>query len=72
MAHALAQSQLTAEDEGEAEAGEVSSSRSMTLMCGDSLHSHCLLLSYPVISCPVLSYPILSSFLCNHNVQRSE
>ena len=60
MAHALAQSQLTAEDEGEAEAGEVSSSGSMAVMYGDSLHSHCLLLSYPVISCPVLSYPILS------------
>jgi hypothetical protein len=50
MAHALAQSQLTAEDEGEGEAGEVCGTKAVPLS------------NIPCNRCHVLSCPLYSTF----------
>jgi hypothetical protein len=58
MAHALAQSQLTAEDEGEAEAGEVCGTKAV--LSGNSPCNR-----FHVLSCPVLYTQVKRNCSCS-------
>jgi hypothetical protein len=62
MAHALAQSQLTAEDEGEAEAGEVCGTKAV--LSSNSPCNRCHVLLCHVLSCPLYSSEEKLRILC--------